>query len=139
MKPQKAVISETLHIAAGTAALSAVMLIVYAIVGKMSLNTMLGALYGSVLVILNFFALGMTVQMSAKGIQEDDEQAKQHAKAQMQFSYSVRMLAVFGMEVLGIAVLKLDALACLLPLVFPRITIAVMNIRNTQTNRESVK
>lgn len=128
MKPQKAVIQETKCIALGTLALTALLLIVYALCGKFSALALGGGAYGAAVAVLNFFALGITVQGSVSGIQGENESEASRAKAHMQLSYSMRMLGVFGLEVLAIVVLKLEPLAALLPLLFPRMTIAAMQL-----------
>ena len=128
MKPQKAVLKETRNIAIGTVIMLLLMFAVYAIIGKFGLTVLWGGLYSGLVAVLNFFALGMTVQLSLNGIQSEDENQEKNAKAKMRFSYSVRMLLVFVLAVIAIAVLDFDPLACLLPLLFPRITIAIMNL-----------
>ena len=130
MKPQETVIRETRNIAVGTFLMVAVMVLVYAVIGKFSWSVVLGGVYAGAVAVGNFFALGMTVQHAVDGIQGDDETAAKNARSKVQLSYSMRMLVVFGFAVLAITVLKLDPLASLLPLIFPRITIAAMHIRN---------
>lgn len=139
MKPQEAVVKETRNIAVGMAVLVAIMYAVYAIVGRLDANVLLGGLYAGVVAVLNFFALGMTVQNAVDGIQSEDEAQSKNARSRVQLSYSMRTLAVFGLAVLAIAVLKLDPLASLLPLLFPRITIAVMSIKSHVSSKGSEK
>ena len=139
MKPQEAIVKETRNIAVGTAVLVAIMYAVYAIVGRLDANVLLGGLYAGVVAVLNFFALGMTVQNAVDGIQSEDEAQSKNARSRVQLSYSMRTLAVFGLAVLAIAVLKLDPLASLLPLLFPRITIAVMSIKSPVSSKGSEK
>ena len=133
MKPQEAVVKETGHIAIGTLILTAVMLIVFAVIGRFNLNVLLGGLYGSALAVANFFFLGITVQRIAESAkaQEDEKQdpdAVKLAKLWMRRSYSLRMLLGAGLLIVGIAVLKLNWIACFLPLIFPRITIMAMDV-----------
>ena len=139
MKPQETVVKETRNIAVGTAVLVAIMYAVYAIVGRLDANVLLGGLYAGAVAVLNFFALGMTVQNAVDGIQSEDEAQSKNARSRVQLSYSIRTLAVFGLAVLAIAVLKLDPLASLLPLLFPRITIAVMSIKSHVSSKGSEK
>ena len=47
----------------------------------------------------------------------------------MKASYNMRMIALFGLLVLGIAVFKFDPLATILPSVFPSIVIRVLQIK----------
>lgn len=133
MKPQEAVRRETGHIAIGTLALTALMLAVFAIIGRFRLNVLFGGLYGCALAVANFFFLGMTVQRIAEsapsqGGEEADPDAVKLAKLRMRRSYSLRMLLGAGLLVLGLAALKLNWIACVCPLVFPRITITAMDV-----------
>ncbi|MGN1007258.1 MAG: ATP synthase subunit I [Aristaeellaceae bacterium] len=133
MKPQEAVRKETGHIAIGTLVMTAVMLAVFAIVGHFRLNVLLGALYGCVLAVANFFFLGITVQRIAESAkaQEDEKQdpdAVKLAKLKMRQSYMLRMLLGAGLLIVALAVLKLNWIACVCPLIFPRITISAMDV-----------
>lgn len=139
MKPQEAVVKETKHIAIGTFALVAVMILIYAAVGRFNWQVLAGGVYAGALAVGNFFALGLTVQHAVDGIQGEDESEAKNARAKVRLSYSTRMLAVFGLAVVAIAVLKLDPLASLLPLLFPRISIAIMSIKNHVSSKGSEK
>lgn len=128
MKPQQEVVRQTRNIAIGTFILVGLMIAVYAIVGRLEWTVLWGGLYAGILAVANFFALGMTVQSAVGGIQSEDETVVNRARAKVRLSYSLRMLGVFALAVVAIAVLKLDPLASLLPLLFPRIAIALMHI-----------
>ena len=65
MKIQEATKRETLHIAAGTLAFSAVMNGVFALLGRWDLTVLWGTLLGGGFAVLNFFLLGLTVQEMA--------------------------------------------------------------------------
>lgn len=121
MKLQKAVRTETLHIAAGTAALGAVMLAVFAVCGRFGLPVVFGALLGCCWAVLNFLLLGITVQKAAS-----EPQAR--AKSWMQFSYSLRMLGSAIIMILGFTLPWLNAVAVAVPLLFPRVTILIMQL-----------
>ena len=131
MKPQQAVKKETGHIALGTLILAAVMVAVFAVIGRLDLSVALGAVYGSALAVANFFLLGMTVQQIAETAEGDDPDQVKLAKLRMRRSYLLRMLAGAGLLILGVAALKLNWIACFCPLVFPRLTILAMNIRGS--------
>ena len=62
MKIQKAVLTETKHIAVGVAIGDAVMCIVFALLKKFDYTVPLGALLGSVFAVGCFFLLGLSVQ-----------------------------------------------------------------------------
>ena len=132
MKPQEAVVKETGHIAIGTLILTAVMLIVFAVIGRFNLNVLFGGLYGSALAVANFFFLGLTVQRIAESAQtkseEVDPDAVKLAKLKMRQSYLLRMLLGAGLLIVALAALKLNWIACVCPLIFPRITISAMDV-----------
>ncbi|MGX8706745.1 MAG: ATP synthase subunit I, partial [bacterium] len=62
MKPDRAVLRETARVAVGVFALVGVMLVVYAIIGRLSAKVALGGVYTGLLTVLNFFVMGLTVQ-----------------------------------------------------------------------------
>ena len=130
MKPQEAVVKETRNIAVGTLMMVLLMIAIYAVAGKFSLAVLGGGLYAGAVAVLNFFALGMTVQHALDGMQSEDETLVKNARAKVRLSYSARMLIVFALAVVAITVLKLDPLASLLPLIFPRITIAILHMKD---------
>ncbi|MFR5630342.1 MAG: ATP synthase subunit I, partial [Ruthenibacterium lactatiformans] len=82
MKIQEATKRETLHIAAGTLAFSAVMNGVFALLGRWDLTVLWGTLLGGGFAVLNFFLLGLTVQKMAG----DPNEKK--GKLVLQLSYS---------------------------------------------------
>ena len=115
MKIQEATKRETLHIAAGTLAFSAVMNGVFALLGRWDLTVLWGTL-------LNFFLLGLTVQKMAG----DPNEKK--GKLVLQLSYSLRMLATLAVVVLGVKLACFSWVATVIPLLFPRLTILAMQI-----------
>ncbi len=128
MKAQDAVSREVKRVALGTLALAAVMLIVFVAVGRMEARVLLGALYGCALAVGNFALLALTVRKIADDAGAVDDDATKLAKMRIQKSYSTRMLAGAVLLVVGVAVLKLNWLACCLPLVFPRIVILLKGL-----------
>ena len=122
MKIQPAVWKETAHIAIGAAVVSAVVCAVYAALGRFGADAALGCLVGGVWTVVNFFALGVSVQIaSATG---DDKRAK----LKLQLSYSLRMLVSLGALVFAFTA---DAVAWppVVILYFaPRLTIFVMQL-----------
>ena len=133
-KPDKAVRQQTARVALGVAALVAVMLAVYAILGRLSLSVALGGIYSGCLGIANFFIMGMMVQSVTERMAEKERTEQEIAdlsiqmQNRMKISYNMRMIGLFAMLVLGIAVFKFDALATILPSVFPSIVIRVLQI-----------
>lgn len=144
IKPQKAVIHETVRIAVGVFAMVAVMIAVYAVIGKFRMNVLLGGLYTGLVTVMNFFIMGLTVQSVAEKAaekertEEEMESLKKRMKAKMQVSYSYRMIFMFAMVIIGITVFEFDALATILPLVFPRFVITVLNLKSNVSTKGSV-
>lgn len=133
-KPDRAVLTQTARVAAGVGALVALMLIVYAVIGRLSAPVALGGVYSGLLGILNFFVMGLMVQSITERMAEKERTEQEIAdmslmmQNRMKISYNMRMIALFALLVLGIAVFKFDALATILPSVFPSIVIRVLQI-----------
>ena len=134
MKPDYAVRRETARVAAGVFALVAVMLAVYAVIGKFSVPALLGGVYTGLLTVVNFFIMGMTVQgitdRAAEKARTEQEIAELtlEMKNRMKLSYNLRMIALFALMVVGISVFKFDPIATILPILFPTLVIRVLQI-----------
>ena len=134
MRPDNAVRRETARVAIGVFALVAVMLAVYAVIGRLSCPVALGGLYTGLLTVLNFFVMGLTVQGVTDRAAEKERTEQELAdltiemKNRMKVSYNLRMIALFALLVLGIAVFKFDPLATILPVIFPTVVIRVLQI-----------
>ena len=134
MRPDRAVRRETLRVAAGVFALVAVMLAVYAVLGKLTASVALGGIYTGLLTVLNFFIMGLTVQGVTDRAAEKERSEQELAdltlemKNRMKLSYNARMIALFALLVVGLTVFKFDPLATILPVVFPTIVIRVLQI-----------
>lgn len=134
MKPESAVRRETVRVAAGVFALVAAMLIAYAVAGKFSAPVLLGGVYTGLLTVVNFFIMGLTVQGVTNRAAERERTEQELAdltlemKNRMKLSYNIRMIALFALLVVGIAVFKFDPLATILPVVFPTVVIRVLQI-----------
>ncbi|MDD2956469.1 MAG: ATP synthase subunit I [Oscillospiraceae bacterium] len=126
-KISPAVRKETLHIAEGTGILTAVMLAVFALLGRFDLPVLWGSLMGGAVAILNFFLLGLTVQRAT----QEEDQARM--KMRMQFSYSVRMLLMLVVCFVGFRLSMFNGVAVLLEMLFPRITIFFLGLKNSRS------
>ena len=133
MKIQKAIKKETLHIAEGTLAISAVMCAVFALLHKFSFAVVLGALLGSAVAILNFFLLGLSVQAAM--------QKGEHAAAYMKRIYTLRMMGCALCVVGAVLTPSIHTFAFILPLFFPQIVIFAMRllglVKDEETNEET--
>ncbi len=138
MTIQPAVKQETLKIAAGTALLACVMVLVFILVGHFDLSVLWGALLGVLCAVGNFFLMALSVQQAAERMNgakvaplpEDEseeepplsEEAKR-ARQRMQLSYTGRMLLLAGIAIVAVLVPGINALAAILCLLFPRMVI----------------
>lgn len=120
MKIQKAVRRETEKVALGVAIMTALMLgILFALhlvfPGKFgfSLGTVVSALLGAAVSVLNFFLMGLTVQHVA-GLEDPKE-----AKRFMQKSYVNRNTMQIVWMIVAVAVPFVHPIAGILPLFFP--------------------
>ena len=107
---------ETLFIAAFTLIFSAVMELVFLLLGYWSYKVALGNLLGFTAAVLNFFLMGYTVQQA---VLLDEEGAKK----KIRLSQSLRMLMLVGFAAAGCIFKCFNPIAVLLPLLFPRIAI----------------
>ena len=121
-RPQETVLRETKRIAVGVFSMLAIMLVVYAALGCFSLAVVLGGLIGALYAVLNFLLLGMTVQKVAE-MREGNEEL---ARMQMKSSYNMRMVIMILLIVVAFALPFVDGLACMIPMLFPRLTILVL-------------
>lgn len=129
MNIQKAVRDETIRMTQGTVLCSCVMFILFWVghyflpdLVPLDYRVVLGTLAGSAVAIANFFLLALTVQKAA------DLQDEKAVRRLVQASYTRRML-LQGAWVIGALLLPcFNWVAAVLPLIFPRITIFLLQI-----------
>ncbi|MGN1013786.1 MAG: ATP synthase subunit I [Butyricicoccus sp.] len=122
IKIEQAVKDETRHIGIGVGAMCAVMLVVFAVIGRFDYTVLLGAVLGGGFAVLNFFLMALAVQRSVS--QRDPATAKKITQS----SYTKRLLLLAAVLVVGIKVPYFHWVATILPLFFPRITIFIMTL-----------
>lgn len=133
-KPDRAVLQQTARVALGVAAMVALMLAVYAVIGRLKLPVVCGAVYSAALGIANFFVMGLVVQGIADKMaekqrtEEEIAELSQQMKNRMRLSYNVRMIGLFILLALGIGVLHFDPLASILSALFPSVIIRILQI-----------
>lgn len=116
MDSRKAVMKETLLVTVGVLICSAVMVGVFAVFGRFSLNVVISALAGSLVIILNYFFLAVTVSLAS----DRAEQGKtEEAKKLMRLSPLVRLVVMAAALFVGIKAGG-NVIALVLPLVFLR-------------------
>jgi len=145
MKIQAAVKHETARIVVGVAILSAVMLVVFAAIGKFDMSVLWGTLLGGGYAVLNFFLMAMTVQQAAEQMngvhlpaeeeenaaQPDEQAAEQKeelpqqkkARSLVQRSYYFRMALTALVAVLAVKSPVFHAVPAIIALFFPRMVI----------------
>ena len=115
MKIDGTVKKETAYVAIAEAILIAIMLAVYLIISKFTLNVLFAALTSGAVAVLNSFVMGLTVQ-KAVTVDDDSDRRKLIRASQL-----VRLL-VMGVVVIVCAVFpKFDIFALFIPLFFPRL------------------
>lgn len=133
-KPDNSVLTQTGRVALGVMGMVAVMLAVYAVIGRLKPAVIFGAVYSGVLGIANFFVMGLVVQSIADRMaerqrtEEEIAELSQQMKNRMRLSYNVRMIGLFILLALGIAVLHFDPLASILAALFPSVIIRILQI-----------
>jgi len=151
IRVQPAVRKETLRIAAGTLILSAIMVLIFILLGKFDMTVLLGALLGSAAAIGNFFLLGLSVQRAAEKmngvnlpsyeeaeseleegqeIPAPDSPELQQAKRSMQASYTGRLFLLAVVGILGLTLPCFHAVATVVPFLFPRLIIFYYGVIN---------
>ena len=127
MKLQSASRKEIKRIAIGTGILDVLMIGAFGLLGLLGIMDfqlvpiLLAAAIGSVLAILSFTLLCLTVQQAV----EIEDRKKMQAKFQL--SYNIRMVVQAGWVVICFFVPWLNIFAGALPLAFPKVTILYLN------------
>ena len=107
-------------------ALSGVMLLVYALIGRWSQKVLLGALLGTAAELLNFTVMTLSLLRA--------ERAESSAKGQLaaRGNYILRMVVLLAVLAAALASGYFDPLATLLPLCFMRIALFTANFKRTK-------
>ena len=122
MKLQKATKREIRHISVGCAILGASMLLVFAVLRKLTFPVLLGTVLGCAVAVGNFTYIGISVQ---RAVAAGD---KKSAARILRSSYSMRLLLLFVWGALGMTLSCLHPVAAIVPLLFPRATIFGMQL-----------
>ena len=116
MKIDKTVLKETKYIAFFVLIFSVIMQIIYLCAGYWDYKVLLGNLWGALLAVGNFFAMGLFVQ---KAVMQEEEEAKKTVK----MSQTVRFAALILLLVIGAAIPLLNNVPMVISLIFPRLSI----------------
>lgn len=125
MKLQKAVKNETRTILIGSAVGTVLMLIVFALIGKLDYTVFLGAVLGLIAAVGNFFMMALMVQKATEtevpGETEDERTGR--IRRMVQLSYTQRRLFQAAVVVISMIVVHFNWIATVIELVFPTVTI----------------
>ena len=130
IKIEPAVKLESKRIAIGVLAMSVIMEIVFVVLGRFDYTVLLGNLLGGGWAILNFFLMALAVQKSVK------KELPEEAKLVLQNSYTKRLLAMVAILLIGFKVEYFNWISVVIPLIFPRITIAIIKLPIFQRKEE---
>jgi len=150
MKVQPAVQAETKKMALGVGVLTVLMIAVFLIVRKFDYTVLLGAVLGYAAAVGNFFLMALTVQKvtgdmpvlpkrEAETEEAEDEEKEQplsdearQAGKKMQLSFLLRLLMLGGVAALAVTSPVFHPWASLLPMLFPRVVIALRSLFDTK-------
>lgn len=114
----KAVKTETVYIAIWVLILSVLMQAVFLLIGRWDYTVLCGNLLGGGAAVLNFFLMGLGVQ---KAVAQDEQTARSTVK----LSQTGRLMMMLGFAVIGLVVPVFHTVAVLVPMLFPRVAIAL--------------
>ncbi|MBE7057449.1 MAG: hypothetical protein E7388_08445 [Ruminococcaceae bacterium] len=117
-KVDPTVIKETLYVLGFSLIMSALMQIVFLLVGRWDFTVLFGNLLGIVASVGNFFLMGLTIQSALEKEEKD-------AKNQMKLSQSMRLLMLFVIAVVGYMVPVFNTIAVVVPYLFPRVCVMI--------------
>ena len=122
MESRKIVYRETGIIAIGQGICLALMLVIYAIVGKLTGSVVFGGIAGAILAIANFFFMAVSATVASdKAVNQDVNGGKKLMKS----SYILRIGALFLLLFLLVKSGVCDPFAAVIPLALVRPTITV--------------
>lgn len=130
-KIDPAIIKETLYILICVTILSAIMEAVFLIIDKWDYTVILGNLLTGFTVTLNFFLMGLGVQ---KSLEKDEKGAKKVIRLSQLYRY-VLLIAVL---VIGVVFPCFNNWTVFIPVVFPRIAIAIRPLFNKKKGNNEV-
>ena len=120
---RKYVLKETLMVLLGQTICVAVMFLVYGLLHKFADSVLLGGMVGAVLATGNFFFMAVAATLAADKAQQQDVEGGQKL---MRSSYPIRILVLAGILILCAKSGYFDIVALVLPLLFVRPILTVM-------------
>ena len=117
-KPDQAVTKETTYIAVWVLIFSALMQAVFLIIGRWNYTVLLGNLLSASAAVLNFFLMALSVVAAL-------EKEESEAKNTMKLSRLYRFLFLAVVIIIGAVAPCFDIWAVVIPVLFPRVAIAL--------------
>lgn len=117
MDSRKVVFRETGIVAIGQVLCVAVMMGVFALLGRFDRSVVLGGIVGGLLAIFNFFFMAVCVSLASDKAARQDVKGGQNL---VRISYFVRLLVLFGVLFACLKSGLFQIFALLLPLIFTR-------------------
>lgn len=131
---RKTVFHETAIIAVGEVIGVALMLAVFALLGRLDRAAVLGGIVGGVLAVGNFLMMAINVSLAAdKAVQQNVKAGK----AMVSTSYVTRMVVLFVILFACVKSGLCNVIACVVPLLFVRVTITVAEFMRKSGDKPS--
>lgn len=127
-KIDPAVKKETLYIAVWVLIFSALMQAVFLAIGYWDYTVLCGNALGGFAAVLNFFLMGL-------GVQKAVTQEEKAARATIRLSQTGRLMMLLVFAVVGLVVPVFHTVAVIVPLLFPRVAIALRPVVDRIRNR----
>ena len=124
MDSRKLVLRQTLYIFLGELVLTALMLGVFALIGRFDGKVILGDVAGTVLATLNFFFMAVGAMSAADKAEEQDVKG---GKSLIRVSYIIRLVVLAGLLFAFYKSGLADPFALVIPLLFVRVILMLMS------------
>lgn len=105
-----------------TLAMTGIMIGVYALLGRLTANVLLGAALGTAAALLNFAVMTFSV------VKAESAESPERGALQVRFNYVIRMLVLAAVLIVALKTNVFDPVATVLPLCFIRIAIFLSEI-----------
>lgn len=114
-KIDPAVRKETVYVALWTLILSVLMQAVFLVLGKWELSVLFGNFWGAAGAVLNFFLLGLGVQIAVSKTDPKE------AQSVIRLSHTLRLLLLVVFAAVGVLVPVFQTVSAVVPLIFPQV------------------
>lgn len=105
-----------------TLVMTGIMIGVYALLGRLTANVLLGAALGTAAALLNFAVMTFSV------VKAESADSPERGALQVRFNYVIRMLVLAAVLIVALKTNVFDPVATVLPLCFIRIAIFISEI-----------